>query len=166
MGTTDNGEAKTQKISIGPVAAFEPIKMLGTNGGGFFTMNSAHPFENPTDLTNFLNTLAMMMIPFALVLMYGRMLGRFRHSLVIFMVMMVLMAGTIIWSVHFDTLNANPGLTSHSARTLEIPNRNSPGGKKIIALPAVAGLPVDQHLGNLEGKELRFGTSAVPLTPL
>ena len=54
MGTTDKGEAKQQTIVVGPVAAFESIKMLGTNGGGFFGMNSAHPFENPTGLTNFL----------------------------------------------------------------------------------------------------------------
>ena len=74
MGTTDKGEAKQQTIVVGPVAALESIKMLGTNGGGFFGMNSAHPFENPTGLTNFLNCLSMMMFPFALVLMYGRML--------------------------------------------------------------------------------------------
>ena len=113
MGTTDKGEAKPQNIVVGPVAALESIKMLGTNGGGFFGMNSAHPFENPTGLTNFFITLAMMIFPFALVLMYGRMLGRFRHSLVIFSVMSVLMAGTIVWSVYFDTLQPNPGLTAH-----------------------------------------------------
>ena len=80
MGTTDKGEPKQQTIVVGPVAAFESIKMLGTNGGGFFGMNSAHPFENPTGLTNFFNCLAMMIFPFALVLMYGRMLGRMRHA--------------------------------------------------------------------------------------
>ena len=84
MGTTDTGEAKPQTIVVGPVAAFESMKMLGTNGGGFYGMNSAHPFENPTGLSNFFNTFAMMMFPFGLVLMYGRMLNRFRHSLVIF----------------------------------------------------------------------------------
>ena len=56
MGTTDKGEVKQQTIVVGPVAAFESIKMLGTNGGGFYGMNSAHPFENPTGLTNFCNT--------------------------------------------------------------------------------------------------------------
>ena len=88
MGTTDKGEAKPQTINVGPVAAFESIKMLGTNGGGYFGMNSAHPFENPTGLTNFLNCLSMMIFPFALVLMYGRMLGRMRHAYVIFSVML------------------------------------------------------------------------------
>ena len=109
MGTTDKGEAKPQTIVVGPVAALESIKMLGTNGGGFFGMNSAHPFENPTGLSNFFNTLAMMVFPFALVLMYGRMLRRMRHGLVIFSVMLLLMAGTIAWSVCFDTLQAEPG---------------------------------------------------------
>ena len=76
MGTTDKGEPKQQTIVVGPVAALESIKMLGTNGGGFFGMNAAHPYENPTGLSNFFNTLAMMIFPFGLVLMYGRMLGR------------------------------------------------------------------------------------------
>jgi K+-transporting ATPase ATPase A chain len=160
MGINDDGQAKPQTIVVGPVAAFEAIKMLGTNGGGFYGMNSAHPFENPTALSNFFNTLAMMIFPFALVLMYGRMLGRFRHGLVIFSVMLLLMTGTVVWSVYFDTLRPNPGLTGHPmARTYEIPN-GTVGGTRQITLPAVAGLPVDQHLGNLEGKELRFGTSA------
>ena len=161
MGTTDKGEAKQQTIVVGPVAAFESMKMLGTNGGGFYGMNSAHPFENPTGLTNFLNTLAMMIFPFALVLMYGRMLGRMRHAYVIFSVMLLLMAGTIVMSVSYDTLMPNPGLIAHPlARTYEIPSATAPGGKRTVTLDAVAGLPVDQHLGNLEGKEMRFGTSA------
>ncbi len=154
-------EAMHQTISIGPIAAFEPIKMLGTNGGGFFGMNAAHPFENPTGFSNFFNTLAMMIFPFALVLMYGRMLGRLKHAWVIFSVMMLLMVGTIVWSVYFDTLKPNPAFTGNpKVRTYDIGNKNAPGGKTVVVLPAVAGLPVDQHLGNLEGKELRFGTSA------
>ena len=161
LGSTDKGEARQQTIVVGPVAAFESIKMLGTNGGGFYGMNSAHPFENPTAPANFLNTLSMMIGPYALVLMYGRMLGRLRHSIVIFSVMLALMAGTIVWSVYFDTLQPNPGLTSHPvARSYEIPGATAPGGTRVLTLPAVAGLPVDQHLGNLEGKELRFGLSA------
>jgi potassium-transporting ATPase potassium-binding subunit len=95
MGTGDNGQAKQQTIVMGPLAAFVPMKQLGTNGGGFFGMNSAHPFENPTDVTNFLSCVAMMLFPFSLVLMYGRMLKRIRHSIVIFGVMMALMIGTI-----------------------------------------------------------------------
>jgi K+-transporting ATPase ATPase A chain len=89
------------------------------------------------------------------------MLGRFRHSLVIFSVMSVLMACTIVWSVYWDTLHPNPGLTAHpTVRTYQIPSATAKGGQLPVVLPAVAGLPVDQHLGNLEGKEMRFGTSA------
>jgi K+-transporting ATPase ATPase A chain len=161
MGTTDKGEPKQQTIIVGPVAAFESMKMLGTNGGGFYGMNSAHPFENPTGLTNFFNTLGMMIFPFALVLMYGRMLRRMRHAYVIFLVMLVLAAGTVVWSVYYDTLKPNPGLSGHAvARTYEIPSATAAGGKRVVNLPAIPGLPVDQHLGNLEGKEMRFGTSA------
>jgi potassium-transporting ATPase potassium-binding subunit len=161
MGTTDKGEIKQQTIVVGPVAAFESIKMLGTNGGGFYGMNAAHPFENPTALTNFVNCLSMMIFPFALVLMFGQMLNRKRHAFVVFSVMLLLMAGTISMSVYYDTLKPNPGLTAHPvARTYEVPSATAPGGKRIVTLPAVSGLPVDQHLGNLEGKEMRFGTSA------
>jgi len=73
---------------------------------------------------------------------------------------LLLMASTIVWTVYFDTLKPNPGLTSHSARTFEISNSVLPNGKQIVTIPAIAGLPLDQHLGNLEGKEMRFGTSA------
>jgi K+-transporting ATPase ATPase A chain len=161
MGTNDKGEPVKQTIVIGPVAALESIKMLGTNGGGFFGMNAAHPFENPTAASNFFNTLEMMLFPFSLVLMYGRMLGRIRHSWVIFSVMWLMMAGTIVWSVYFDTMKPNPAFTSHSAsKAYEITGKSASAGKLTVTLPRVAGLPVDQHLGNLEGKELRFGTSA------
>ena len=88
MGTNDDCSAKLQAIVVGLVAAFESIKILGTNGEGFYGMNSAHSFENPTALSNFFNTPTMMIFPFALVLMYGRMLGRFQHGLVIFSVML------------------------------------------------------------------------------
>ncbi len=154
-------ESNQQNIIVGPVAALESIKMLGTNGGGFYGMNSAHPFENPTALSNFFNALSMMIFPFALVLMYGRMLKKMRHAYVIFSVMLFLMAGTIVWSVLFDTYLPNPAFTGQSAtQTYEVPSATAPGGKRTVTLPAVGGLPVDQHLGNLEGKEMRFGTSA------
>jgi K+-transporting ATPase ATPase A chain len=161
MGTADNGQPKQQTIVIGPLAAFVPMKMMGTNGGGFFGMNSAHPFENPSAGTNFFTTFCMMVFPMALVLMYGRMLHRFRHSVVIFSVMLLLFVGTVVWAIYFDTMQPNPGLTAHPlARNFTVASASAPGGKRLITLPAVAGLPVDQHLGNLEGKELRFGTSA------
>src|ERR1017187_5597700 len=161
MGTLENGQPNPQTIVVGPVAAFVPIKQLGTNGGGFYGMNSAHPFENPTAFTNFLSCVAMMLFPFGLVLMFGRMLNRLKHAWIIFGVMMFFMLGTVVWAIYFDTLKPNPGLTAHPvARTYQIPDASAPGGQRAVTLPAVAGLPVDQHLGNLEGKELRFGTSA------
>jgi K+-transporting ATPase ATPase A chain len=161
MGTTDKGEPIQQTIVVGPVAAFESIELLGTNGGGFYAMNSAHPFENPTGLTNFLNCLSVMIFPFALVFTYGRMLGRMRHAFVIFYVMLALMAGIIVLSVSYDTLAPNAALTAHpEARAYEVTSATAPGGKVTVTLPAVAGLPIDQHLGNLEGKEMRLGTSA------
>ncbi|MEK7888360.1 potassium-transporting ATPase subunit KdpA [Burkholderia contaminans] len=156
MGTADNGQAKQQTLIVGPVAAVIPIKMLGTNGGGFYGMNSAHPYENPSALSNFLTTLAMMIFPFSLVLMYGRMLGRMRHAVVIYGVMLSMMIGLIAWAVYFDTLQPNPAFTAHAvARTYPLA-----GTAHSVTIPPVAALPVDQHLGNLEGKELRFGTSA------
>ena len=160
MGNDDKGQAKPQTIIVGPVAATIPIKMLGTNGGGFYGMNSAHPLENPTATSNFLTTLAMMLFPFALVLMYGRMLKRIRHSIVIYSVMLIMMASLIAWVIYFDTMKPNPGLTAHAAETYSIASASAPSGKVDVPSPAVAALPVDQHLGNLEGKELRFGTSA------
>jgi len=161
MGTTDNGQAKQQTIVVGPVAAVIPIKMLGTNGGGFYGANSAHPLESPSAWTNFITTLDMMLFPFALVLMYGRMLRRVRHSVVVYAVMLAMMIGLIGWSIYWDTLKPNPGLTAHPvSRSFEIASATAKGGKRVISIPAVAGLPVDQHLGNLEGNELRFGTSA------
>ncbi|HUO04175.1 MAG TPA: potassium-transporting ATPase subunit KdpA [Candidatus Binataceae bacterium] len=161
MGTDSSGQPKQQTIVVGPLAAFESMKQLGTNGGGFYGMNSTVPFENSTATTNFLECVAMMLFPFSLVLMYGRMLGRIKHGWAIFSVMMAMMAGTIAWSIYYDTLRPNPGLTAHPAsEAYSIPSATAPGGKRPVTWPAVAGLPVDQHLGNLEGKELRFGTSA------
>jgi K+-transporting ATPase ATPase A chain len=161
MGAADDGTPKQQTIVVGPLAAFVPMKQLGTNGGGFYGMNSAHPFENPTVTTNVLSCMGMMLFPFALVLMFGRMLGRLRHGGVIFSVMMVFMIGTVVWTIYFDTLRPNPGLTAHAGgATYELPDPTAPDGKQTITIPSVAGLPVDQRLGNLEGKELRFGTSA------
>jgi potassium-transporting ATPase potassium-binding subunit len=161
MGTDASGAAKPQNIIVGPVAAVIPIKMLGTNGGGFYGMNSAAPLENPTAVSNFVTTFAMMIFPFTLVLMYGRMLGRIRHSVVIYGVMLAMMVGLIAWTMAWDTFKPNPAFTGTAlARNYEISSATDPGGKRTITLPAVASLPVDQHLGNLEGKELRFGTSA------
>src|SRR5258708_10096809 len=89
------------------------------------------------------------------------MLKGVRHSIVIFGVMMALMIGTIGWAIWFDTPKPNPGLTGRSSsQTYQMASSQAAGGKQDVILPAVASLPVDQHLSNLEGKEIRFGTSA------
>ncbi len=73
-------KATTQTISMGPVASQEAIKMLGTNGGGFFNANSAHPYENPTPLSNFVQMLSIFLIPAACVFAFGRMVGDMRQG--------------------------------------------------------------------------------------
>jgi K+-transporting ATPase ATPase A chain len=133
LGTDDAGANKPQQIARGPVAAIIAVKQFGTNGGGFFGANSAHPFENPNAFSNFLSCVGIILLPVACLVMFGKMLSNFRHAAVIFGVMLVFSIATSAWAISFDTLQANPALT---------------------------GLPVDQELGNLEGKELRFGTSA------
>jgi potassium-transporting ATPase potassium-binding subunit len=90
-------EGATQTIAQGPVAALELIKNLGTNGGGFFNANGAHPFENPTPLTNFMELLAIVVVPAALTHTFGRMVGRPRDGWVIFWTMTVLfLAGLLV----------------------------------------------------------------------
>jgi K+-transporting ATPase ATPase A chain len=127
-------EGVLQTIARGPVAAFVAIKQLGTNGGGFFGPNSAHPFENPSFFTNIVECLSIILIPMASVWMFGRITGRMRHAVIVFAVMSVLLVGTVGIAVHFE-----------SAPTA-----------------AFNGLPI-QATGNLEGKELRFGSAAGPL---
>ncbi len=114
-GRDDTGAARPQEIARGPVAAVLPIKHFGTNGGGFFGANSAHPFENPTAWTNFLTCVNILIFPFALVVMFGRMLNNMRHAAVIYGVMLVLFIGMIGWAVAWDTLQPNPALTAHAA---------------------------------------------------
>jgi K+-transporting ATPase ATPase A chain len=163
-------EGVLQRIARGPVAALLPIKHLGTNGGGFFGANSAHPFENPTAWTNFLEVMNFMIYPFALVVMFGRMLRNRRHAAIIYGVMMVMLVALNVWAIGYDSLAPNPGLTAHpklvqsDGRPYQVEVQTPTGSveKRDVEIAAVAGLPVDQELGNLEGKELRFGTSAGP----
>ena len=140
-----------QTIARGPVAALVPIKHLGTNGGGFFGANSAHPFENPNAWSNYLTCVNILVFPFALVVMFGRLIGKPRQARVIYGVMLLLFVGMIGWAIAWDTLQPNPALTARAGQTYETAK---------VTVPDMAGLPVDQKLGNLEGKELRFGTSA------
>jgi K+-transporting ATPase ATPase A chain len=149
-------ESGTQVIARGPVAAMLTIKHLGTNGGGFFGANSAHPFENPTAWTNILECVSILIFPFSLVVMFGRMLKQMRHAAIIYGVMLLLFCAMIGWGVRHDTLEGNPALAEQPARTLDRGEGKEP--KVVAKLPA---LPVDQsEWGNLEGKELRFGPSA------
>jgi K+-transporting ATPase ATPase A chain len=160
MGNDDTGAAKPQEICRGPVAAIVTVKQYGTNGGGYFAINSAHPFENPNAGTNFLTCLGIILIPVSTLVMFGKMLKNFPHAAVIFCVMLVLSVTTLGWAIYWDTLHPNPALTAHAAQSHEIADPAAPAGKAQITAPEIAGLPVDQELGNLEGKELRFGTSA------
>jgi potassium-transporting ATPase potassium-binding subunit len=156
-----------QMISRGPVAALLPIKHLGTNGGGFFGANSAHPFENPNAWTNILECINILIFPLSLIVMFGRMIKNLRHAAVIYGVMMLMFVAMTGWAICWDTLQPSPGLTQRAALVdaegkpfqVEARTNNQPV-KHTISADAVAGLPVNQELGNLEGKELRYGTSA------
>ena len=124
-----------QLIAQGPVASQEAIKMLGTNGGGFFNANSAHPFESPTWLTNFLEMWALLVIPAALTYTFGHMVKDSRQGWAIFAVMAVLMLAGL------GVLYAAEGQGN----------------------AAVAAAHVAQPIGNMEGKEVRFGAAMTAL---
>jgi len=167
MGT-ENNQPQPQVIARGPVAAVIPIKHLGTNGGGFFGANGAHPFENPSAWSNFMEVVNILLFPFALVVAFGRMLRNMRHAAVIYGVMMLLFVGMIGWAISWDTLQPNPALTQRDPLrgrdgkpyAVKLPLADGREKPQPIETPALPELPVDQELGNLEGKELRFGTSA------
>ncbi len=100
-------EGLKQVLPMGPVASQEAIKMLGTNGGGFFNANSAHPFENPTGLTNFFQLLSILLIPSSIVIMYGEMIKKPKEALIIFWVMgFLLIGGSVIalWSEYLPNI--------------------------------------------------------------
>lgn len=128
-------EGSQQVISLGPVASQEAIKQLGTNGGGFFNANAAHPFENPTALSNYLNIFSMLTISAAFIYTFGQMVGSRRQGWVLLTAMAVLLiAGVAI--VYWAESAGNPILTS---------------------------IGVDAAQGNMEGKEVRFGQAMTAL---
>ena len=133
-------EGTQQVIPQGPVAALEIIKNLGTNGGGFFNANGAHPYENPTPLTNFLEMLAIVLLPAAFTNTFGRMVGQPRQGWLLYGVMLLLFVSGLIFVHHFE----QRGL-SH------IGNVNSRHSRF-------------QSGGNMEGKEVRFGIGSSTLT--
>ncbi len=135
----------TQNLAIGPVASQIAIKQLGTNGGGFFNANSAHPFENPTPFSNFLEMLAILLIPAALCYTFGVMVGDRRQGWAILIAMTIIFVPLLIFG-SVQEQNGNPNLTSlhiDQSASAAHPGSNMP-------VPAQAG-------GNMEGKETRFG---------
>ncbi|MCC7023403.1 MAG: potassium-transporting ATPase subunit KdpA [Thermomicrobiales bacterium] len=134
----------TNLLPLGPVASQEAIKMLGTNGGGFFNANSAHPFENPTPLTNFLEMLAIFAIPAGLTYTFGCMVGNTRQGWAIFAAMLGLfLVGVLVTTVAEQTGNPILGRAGADQGTL-LYGQPAPGG-------------------NMEGKEQRFGIAASAL---
>jgi potassium-transporting ATPase potassium-binding subunit len=104
---------KTQEIPMGPVASQIAIKQLGTNGGGFFNANSAHPFENPTPFSNFLEMLAILLIPSSLTFTYGKMTGSVRHGWTIFSTMFILLLAGLCISLYAE-YHGNPIFGNHA----------------------------------------------------
>jgi K+-transporting ATPase ATPase A chain len=132
---TKDGPVTTQTLPMGPAASQIAIKQLGTNGGGFFGANSAHPYENPTPLSNFLELLSILLIPAALCYTFGSMIGDRRQGWALLLVMTLIMVPLLIACTSAEQAGN----------------------------PALSGLSVDQHAtalqagGNMEGKETRFG---------
>ena len=134
-------EGAHQQLMMGPVASLESIKHLGTNGGGFFSMNAAHPFENPTPLTNLVHILSMLLIPASLTYAFGSMLLQRRQGWVFFGACLVLFVGFL--SLVFTA---------------------EQGGSQLLARAgADQQASVTQPGGNMEGKELRFGIADTAL---
>jgi K+-transporting ATPase ATPase A chain len=133
-------EGAKQVIPQGPVAALEIIKNLGTNGGGFFNTNGAHPYENPTPLTNFLEMLAIVLLPAALTNTFGRMVGQPRQGWLFYCVMAFLFVCGLVFVHHFEQRGV-PHIGNADFRTSHL-----------------------QSGGNMEGKEVRFGIGSSTLT--
>ena len=128
-------EGAKQVMSIGPVASQEAIKLIGDNGGGFFNANSAHPFENPSVWSNIVQNWSQLVLPVALVFAFGRMVGDARQGRALLIAMAILLAGALI-VFYWCEARGNPILTA---------------------------LGVDPSLGNMEGKDLRFGQAGLAL---
>ena len=130
----------TQQIPGGPVASMEAIKLLGTNGGSMYGAGGAHPFENPTGFTNIFDLLLVITLPFAIIFMFGRLIGRRKQALAIAAVMAVIFLGHTMIAMQAE-LHGNSQLPSSVSQAA---SGSSPGG-------------------NLEGKETRFGPSGSAL---
>src|SRR5262245_4189923 len=135
--TTETVTAQT--IAQGPVASQEIIKELGTNGGGFFNANSAHPFENPTPLSNFLELVSIFAIGSGLTYTLGRMTGNQRHGWAVFAAMSILFLAGFFVTYYFEA-RGNPNFEKYG-----------------VTQAAIATRDAEQAGGNMEGKEVRFG---------
>jgi potassium-transporting ATPase potassium-binding subunit len=138
---TETATTQTQTLPMGPIASQEAIKELGTNGGGFYNTNSAHPYENPTPFTNFLEMLAMFLIAFALTYTFGKMVGDTRQGWVVLTAMLILFLPLVLTAFHSEQ-QGNPLIARQ--------------GIDEVASAFQAG-------GNMEGKETRFGIAASAL---
>ena len=138
---TETATTQTQTLPMGPIASQESIKELGTNGGGFLNANSAHPYENPTPLTNFLEMLAIFVIPFALTYTFGKIVGDTRQGWVILVAMLILFV-SLVMVAYYSEQHGNPLIAKQ--------------GIDQVASVAHPG-------GNMEGKETRFGIAASAL---
>ena len=138
---TETATTQTQTLPMGPMASQESIKELGTNGGGFLNANSAHPYENPTPLTNLLELLAIFLIPFALTYTFGKMVGDTRQGWAVLAAMLILFV-SLVMVAHYSEQHGNPLIAKQG-------------------IDQVAS--ADQSGGNMEGKEARFGIAASAL---
>jgi K+-transporting ATPase ATPase A chain len=138
---TESATTQTQTLPMGPVASQEAIKELGTNGGGFYNGNSAHGFENPTGLSNFLEIAAIFLIPFALTYTFGKMVGDRRQGRALMLAMLILFAG-LATIAFVSEQGGNPLIASLGIDTAASPSQSG---------------------GNMEGKETRFGIAASAL---
>ena len=130
----------TQKIPGGPNASMESIKMIGTNGGDFFNVNSAHPFSNPTKFSDFLEIYAILIIPFALAFTFGRMVKDKRQGYAVFSIMFVIWLTASLLTIFLE-VGGNPKLDARGVGVSQTVSASSPGG-------------------NSEGKEVRYGPTA------
>ena len=137
----ENLSTGKQTLPMGPIASQEAIKLLGTNGGGFTNANSAHPYENPTPVSNLLEMLAMVLIPAALTYTFGKMVGDVRQGWAVLAAMLILFAGLVTIAVHNEQL----------------------GNPRIAALGVDQAASLQQPGGNMEGKEVRFGIAGSAL---
>ena len=136
---TQGQTISTQTIAVGPAASQIAIKQLGTNGGGFFNANSAHLFENPTPLSNFLEMVAIILIPAALCYTFGRMVGNTKQGWAVLAAMTIVLLGMVAAAYYFEQKG--------------VPQVAAAG----VQLHAVSGTTTAKPGGNMEGKEVRFG---------